>query len=148
MSSMRVWSMKSIYLEQIYLIDQMALDLISACPNLEILELGNCNGMDTLTVCSVKLKKLELKYFNRKETEVNLEIDCPNLISSSIIWFEAGKFCFKNLSSLVQFRTSDGYKRDECCGYWNKVVRTLDKVPHIRSLAVHKLVFCCTISNI
>ncbi|KAF2317825.1 hypothetical protein P3X46_022980 [Hevea brasiliensis] len=136
MSSMRLWSMKSICLDQIYLTDQMALDLISGCPNLEILELANCYGMDTLKVCSGKLKELELKYFIRNEIEVNLEIDCPNLISLSIVWFEVGNCCIKNLSSLVHFHTSIGHKRDEYYGYWNKIVRTLDQVPHIRSLAV------------
>ncbi|KAG8639167.1 hypothetical protein MANES_14G109200v8 [Manihot esculenta] len=135
-ANLRLLSMKSIYLDEIYLTDQMALDLINGCPNLEVLELGNCKGMDTLKVCSEKLKKLELKYFFCKENEVNLEIDCPNLVSLTIIWFEVGKCCVKNLSSLAHFRTFIGHRRDRYYGYWNKIMRMLDQVPHVRSLAV------------
>lgn len=67
---------------------------------------------------------------------MNLEIDCPNLVSLTIIWFEVGKCCVKNLSSLAHFRTFIGHRRDRYYGYWNKIMRMLDQVPHVRSLAV------------
>ncbi|XP_065881590.1 F-box/LRR-repeat protein At4g14096-like isoform X2 [Euphorbia lathyris] len=136
MSCMRLWTMKSVYLDQIYLSDQMVADLINGCPNLEVLELANCYGMDTLKVCSGKLKELVLEYFIRSDTEANLEIDCPNLVSLTIIWFEVGKCRVQNLSSLVRFHTSIGHKRDLYYGYWKKIVSILDQVPHIKSLLV------------
>ncbi|WCJ33255.1 F-box/RNI-like superfamily protein [Euphorbia peplus] len=136
MSGMRLCSMKSISLDQIYLSDQMAVDLISGCPNLEVLELANCYGMETLKVCSEKLKELVLEYFIRSETEANLEIDCPNLISLTIVWFEVGKCRVHNLSSLVRFQTSIGHKRGLYCGYWKRIVSILEHVPHIRTLLV------------
>ncbi|KAB5512863.1 hypothetical protein DKX38_029891 [Salix brachista] len=135
MESMNLWSMKEIFFDQIYMTDDMVLNLLKACPNIEVLKLENCYGMENLRLCSEKLKRLGLSSFYTAERELYLELDCPNLIWLSIDCVETGEFCIKNLSSLIEFRTSIMHKTEHY-GHWFKVVKQLHRIAHIKHLVV------------
>uniref|UniRef100_A0A3N7HIR6 Uncharacterized protein n=1 Tax=Populus trichocarpa TaxID=3694 RepID=A0A3N7HIR6_POPTR len=49
-----------------------------------------------------------------------------------------GQFCVKNLSSLIELRTSVVHKL-KYYGHWFKVVKQLHRIAHIKHLAVQKL---------
>ncbi|KAB5524449.1 hypothetical protein DKX38_022198 [Salix brachista] len=106
-----------------------------ACPNIEVLKLENCYGMENLRLCSEKLKRLGLSSFYTAERELYLELDCPNLVSLGIDCVETGEFCIKNLSSLIEFRTSTAHKTEHY-GHWFKVVKQLHRIAHIKHLVV------------
>ncbi|KAG5229832.1 F-box protein [Salix suchowensis] len=134
MESMNLSSMKEIFFYQIYMTDDMVLNLLKACPNIEVLKL-NCYGMENLRLCSEKLKRLGLSSFYTAERELYLELDCPNLVWLSIDCVETGEFCIKNLSSLIEFRTSIAHKTEHY-GHWFKVVKQLHRIAHIKHLVV------------
>ncbi|KAJ6291320.1 hypothetical protein OIU76_023393 [Salix suchowensis] len=46
-----------------------------------------------------------------------------------------GEFCIKNLSSLIEFRTSIAHKTEHY-GHWFKVVKQLHRIAHIKHLVV------------
>ncbi|KAJ6373859.1 hypothetical protein OIU78_029533 [Salix suchowensis] len=104
-------------LEMIYMTDDMVLNLLKACPNIE------------------KLKRLGLSSFYTAERELYLELDCPNLVWLGIDCVETGEFCIKNLSSLIEFRTSIAHKTEHY-GHWFKVVKQLHRIAHIKHLVV------------
>ncbi|KAB5524590.1 hypothetical protein DKX38_022339 [Salix brachista] len=106
-----------------------------ACPNIEVLKLENCYGMENLRLCSEKLKRLGLSSFYTAERELYLELDCPNLVWLGIDCVETGEFCIKNLSSLIEFRTSIAHKTEHY-GHWFKVVKQLHRIAHIKHLVV------------
>uniref|UniRef100_A0A6N2M302 F-box domain-containing protein n=1 Tax=Salix viminalis TaxID=40686 RepID=A0A6N2M302_SALVM len=85
MESMNLWSMKEIFFYQIYMTDDMVLNLLKACPNIEVLKLENCYGMENLRLCSEKLKRLGLSSFYTAKRELYLELDCPNLVWLTMI---------------------------------------------------------------
>ncbi|KAB5524588.1 hypothetical protein DKX38_022337 [Salix brachista] len=107
----------------------------NACPNIEVLKLENCYGMENLRLCSEKLKRLGLSSFYTAERELYLELDCPNLVWLGIDCVEMGEFCIKNLSSLIEFRTSIAHKTEHY-GHWFKVVKQLHRIAHIKHLVV------------
>uniref|UniRef100_A0A6N2LXT8 F-box domain-containing protein n=1 Tax=Salix viminalis TaxID=40686 RepID=A0A6N2LXT8_SALVM len=135
MESMNLWSMKEIFFYQIYMTDDMVLNLLKACPNIEVLKLENCYGMENLRLCSEKLKRLGLSSFYTAERELYLELDCPNLVWLGIDCVETGEFCIKNLSSLIEFCTSIAHKTEHY-GHWFKVVKQLHRIAHIKHLVV------------
>ncbi|KAJ6882610.1 hypothetical protein NC651_029017 [Populus alba x Populus x berolinensis] len=94
--------------------------------------------MENLRLCSEKLKRLDLSSFYTAERELYLELDCPNLAWLSIDCFEMGQFCVKNLSSLIELRTSIVHKL-KYYGHWFKVVKQHHRIAHIKLLAVQKL---------
>lgn len=146
MESMNLWSMKEIFFYQIYMTDDMVLNLLKACPNIEVLKLENCYGMENLRLCSEKLKRLGLSSFYTAERELYLELDCPNLVWLGIDCVETGEFCIKNLSSLIEFRTSIAHKTEHY-GHWFKVVKQLHRIAHIKHLVVQnwwRKVLLCT----
>ncbi|KAB5524452.1 hypothetical protein DKX38_022201 [Salix brachista] len=106
-----------------------------ACPNIEVLKLENCYGMENLRLCSEKLKRLGLLSFYIAERELYLELDCPNLVWLGIDCVETGEFCIKNLSSLIEFCTSIAHKTEHY-GHWFKVVKQLHRIAHIKHLVV------------
>ncbi|KAJ6287995.1 hypothetical protein OIU76_025414 [Salix suchowensis] len=110
-----------------------------ACPNIEVLKLENCYGMENLRLCSEKLKRLGLSSFYTAERELYLELDCPNLVWLGIDCVETGEFCIKNLSSLIEFRTSIAHKTEHY-GHGFKVVKQLHRIAHIKHLVVQNLV--------
>ncbi|KAB5524434.1 hypothetical protein DKX38_022183 [Salix brachista] len=116
MESMNLWSMKEIFFDQIYMTDDMVLNLLKACPNIE-------------------LKRLGLSSFYTAERELYLELDCPNLVWFGIDCVETGEFCIKNLSSLIEFRTSIAHKTEHY-GHGFKVVKQLHRIAHIKHLVV------------
>ncbi|XP_050215174.1 F-box/FBD/LRR-repeat protein At5g56420-like isoform X2 [Mercurialis annua] len=128
-------NLKSVYLDEVRLSDQMCSDLICGCSGLEVLELSKCYGMDCLYICSKSLKELDLKYFSRNGEEVDLEIDCPNLVRLNIFWVEVKKCCFKNLFNLVHFGYHIGHS-NSFYRYWSRFFSLLDQLPQIESLAV------------
>ncbi|CAK7324958.1 unnamed protein product [Dovyalis caffra] len=135
MESMNLWTMKDVYFDQIYMTDDVVLDLFKACPNIEVLKFEDCYGMENLRLCSEKLKRLDLLYFYTTERELYLELDCPNLVWLNIDCVEVGQFCVKNLSSLVEFHTSIVHKLEHY-GQWFKVVKQLHRIAHIKHLVV------------
>ncbi|KAG5229846.1 F-box protein [Salix suchowensis] len=135
MESMNLWSMKEIFFYQIYMTDYMVLNLLKACPNIEVLKLENCYGMENPRLCSEKLKRLGLSSFYTAERELYLELDCPNLVWLGIDCVETGEFCIKNLSSLIEFRTSIAHKTEHY-GHCFKVVKQLHRIAHIKHLVV------------
>ncbi|KAJ6291329.1 hypothetical protein OIU76_023402 [Salix suchowensis] len=120
---------------KIYMTDDMVLNWLKACPNIEVLKLENCYGMENLRLCSEKLKRLGLSSFYTAERELYLELDCPNLVWLGIDCVETGEFCIKNLSSLIEFRTSIAHKTEHY-GHWFKVVKQLHRIAHIKHLVV------------
>ncbi|XP_050220940.1 F-box/LRR-repeat protein At3g26922-like isoform X2 [Mercurialis annua] len=134
--SLNLWMLKSVYLDQVFLSDQMCLDLMSGCFNLEFLELESCYGMSSLKISSRSLKELEIKHFIRNDEEFDLEIDCGSLVRLNIVWFEVKNCWFKNLLNLVHFGTDIGHKNGLYYRYWSKIVGLLDQIPQIESLAV------------
>lgn len=135
MKSMNLWTMKDMFLYQIFMTDEMVSDLLKGCPNLEVFKLEDCYGMENLRICSGKLKRLHLGYFYTAERELYLEIDCPNLLWLNIECFDMGEFCVKNLSSLVEFRTFIIHAL-EFYRHWSKVMKQLPRVAHISRLVV------------
>ncbi|CAL8139725.1 unnamed protein product [Prunus armeniaca] len=136
MSTMRFCSIGSMYLDQVYLTDQIMSDLILGCPNLEALELQNCWGHHHLKICSTRLQKLVLGYFYDSELQETLVIDCPNLFSISFDCCAFDKFVLKNASSLVEFHVDIVHLIDGSYCYWSKVVRLLGQAPNVKHLNV------------
>ncbi|KAM7492306.1 hypothetical protein LguiA_035227 [Lonicera macranthoides] len=123
MSASKFGSIKSVYLDQIYLADEMVVDLILGCVNLEKMVLDYCYGMKSLRICSSKLKELSLWCFHtQNEEEESLEICCPNLRSISIINFQMGKYCIKDSNSLVEAHV-EFLQELRNYSYWSKVAR-------------------------
>ncbi|KAJ6373865.1 hypothetical protein OIU78_029539 [Salix suchowensis] len=110
-------------------------DAIMISPFLLLEMLENCYGMENLRLCSEKLKRLGLSSFYTAERELYLELDCPNLVWLGIDCVETGEFCIKNLSSLIEFRTSIAHKTEHY-GHWFKVVKQLHRIAHIKHLVV------------
>ncbi|KAJ6306097.1 hypothetical protein OIU78_021428 [Salix suchowensis] len=88
-----------------------------------------------LKLCREVKKRLGLSSFYTAERELYLELDCPNLVWLSIDCVETGEFCIKNLSSLIEFRTSIAHKTEHY-GHWFKVVKQLHRIAHIKHLVV------------
>ncbi|KAK9285578.1 hypothetical protein L1049_024773 [Liquidambar formosana] len=123
-------SLRSIFLDQIPLTDEMVSDLIIGCPNLESLTLEHCYAMKDLKIRGSKIKELYLRYFYCDEA--SLEIACPNLRLLNMKAFEVGKYSLKNSSALVEAYVFFLHKMD-CYVYWSKVVRLLG---HVKLLSV------------
>ncbi|PQP92280.1 F-box/LRR-repeat protein [Prunus yedoensis var. nudiflora] len=135
-STMRFCSIGSMYLDRVYLTDQIMSDLILDCPNLEALELQNCWGHHHLKICSTRLKKLVLGYFYDSEIQETLVIDCPNLFSISFDCCAFDKLILKNASSLVEFHVDMVHLIYRSYRYWSKVVRLLLQAPNVKHLNV------------
>ncbi|PQP92281.1 F-box/LRR-repeat protein [Prunus yedoensis var. nudiflora] len=136
MSTLRFYSIGSMFLNEVYLTDQAMRDLISGCPNLEALDLENCLAHHHMKICSTKLKRLALRYFYDSELKETILVDCPNLCSISFNCCAFDKFVLKNASSLVEFHVDILHKIDRSYRYWNKVVRLLGQAPNVKHLNV------------
>ncbi|KAI8558366.1 hypothetical protein RHMOL_Rhmol04G0086100 [Rhododendron molle] len=124
-------SVQSLYLDQIYLNDEMVSDLISGCPNLESLVLEYCCDMKELRIRSTRLKRLSLLYFHSQDkVEDSVEICAPNLRSFRIVCFEMGMYSMEGTTGLaeayVEFMHEERHYK-----YWSKVVRLLSGVKHL-----------------
>ncbi|PRQ52915.1 putative F-box domain, leucine-rich repeat domain, L domain-containing protein [Rosa chinensis] len=136
MSAMNLCSLRSIFIERIDLTDQMVRDLISGCPNLEDLELRSCVGLKNLNICSNRIKKLALGYDYDSESKQSIEIDCPNLCSLSFSDCSSAQFVLKEAPALVEFRVDFACLTDKYFDLWSKIVRLLEKAPHVEKLDV------------
>ncbi|KDP32220.1 hypothetical protein JCGZ_13827 [Jatropha curcas] len=129
-ASMGLSFLKSVFLDQVYLSDEMVSNLISGCVNLVFLGLEYCYGMKDVKICSLKITVLHLNYFTCEDG--SLEISCPNLVSLEMIGFHVEKYDFKNLSGLVEagvaFLHMWKYYR-----HWSQVMRFL---LHVKRLTV------------
>jgi len=124
-------SIQSLYLDQIYLTDEMVSDLILGCANLESLVLEYCYDMKELKICSSRLKRLSLLYFHsQNEEEESVEICAPNLVSFRIVCFEMGMYSLKETGSLVEAYVEFMHE-ERHYKYWSKVVRLLTGVKHL-----------------
>ncbi|KAK9924622.1 hypothetical protein M0R45_032983 [Rubus argutus] len=135
-ATMGLTSLSSLYLDEVYLTDQMVPDLISGCPNLDELELQHCWGMEKLKICSKRLKKLALGYFYDCDCRNTIEIDCPNLWFLKFDCCSFTQFVLKNGSCLVEFHIAIVHKRGEYYDLWSKVVKLLVQAPHVKHLNV------------
>ncbi|CAN6708194.1 unnamed protein product [Malus baccata var. baccata] len=136
LSTMRFWSIGSLFLDQIYFSDKMMGDLILGCPSLEDLELQNCWGHRHLKICSKRLKKLVLGHFyDDSYIRARILVDCPNLCSISFDCCSFYMFELKNASFLVEFRVIVHLIDLSDC-YWIRVVRLLEQVPNLKHLYV------------
>ncbi|XP_058210707.1 F-box/LRR-repeat protein At4g14096-like isoform X2 [Rhododendron vialii] len=122
---------QSLYLDQIYLNDEMVSDLISGCPNLESLVLEYCCDMKELRIRSTRLKRLSLLYFHSQdEEEESVEVCALNLRSFRIVCFEMGMYSMEGTTGLdeayVEFMHEERHYK-----YWSKVVRLLSGVKHL-----------------
>lgn len=130
-SSLAFKSIQSLYLDQIYLTDEMVSDLILGCANLESLVLEYCYDMKELKICSSRLKRLSLLYFHsQNEEEESVEICAPNLVSFRIVCFEMWMYSLKETGSLVEAYVEFMHE-ERHYKYWSKVVRFLTGVKHL-----------------
>ncbi|KAM1599703.1 hypothetical protein ACFX1Q_024874 [Malus domestica] len=142
LSTRRVWSIRSLFLDQVYLADQMVKDLILGCPNLEELELQKCSGHRHLKICSKRLKRLTLgMFFESSKQRETLLVDCPNLRSISFNCCSFFRLELKNASSLVEFRVDFVHMIHLSYSYWIKVVGLLEQVPNLKHLHVQNWLF-------
>ncbi|KAK9924626.1 hypothetical protein M0R45_032985 [Rubus argutus] len=95
-------SLRSVYLKKIDLTDEMVRDLTLGCPNLEDLELHTCEWLESLSICSTRLKKLVLEYEYFTHAMHTLEIDCPNLCSIRLRNCGFAHYVLNNATSLVE----------------------------------------------
>ncbi|PRQ52916.1 putative F-box domain, leucine-rich repeat domain, L domain-containing protein [Rosa chinensis] len=134
MAAMGLVSLSSMYLDEVYLTDQMVCDLISGCPNLEELELQNCWGMEKMKICSKKLKKLAFAYIYDSDNRNTIEIDCPNLCSISFDNCSFTQFVLKFAPALVEFSVSIVRIMEQDYGLWSRIVRLLEQAPYVKQL--------------
>lgn len=120
--------LNSVRLTEAYLTDDMLLDLVNLCENLEVLDLRRCNGMKHLRVCSSKLKILGLWFY--KCDDGSVEISAPGLCTLSFGFFEVGRYLLENASALVEARISF-IQEAENYWYWSKVLRLVSHVKHL-----------------
>ncbi|KAM5580791.1 F-box/LRR-repeat protein [Rosa sericea] len=135
MATVGMSSVRSIFLEDVDLTDQMWERLILGCPNLEDLELQNGGVDQNLRICSKSLKKLKFGYFYDCYYKNRVEIDCPNLVSLSFDCISFTQFRLKNASSLVEFHLNMVHL-DKYYDWWSKAVKLLGSAPNVKCVNV------------
>ncbi|KAK9924627.1 hypothetical protein M0R45_032986 [Rubus argutus] len=133
-ATMGLASLSSMYLDEVYLTDQMVRDLISGCPNLDELELQNCWGMEKLKICSKRLKKLALAYIYDPDSKNTVEIDCPNLCSLSFDNCSFTQFVLKFAPALVEFNVRLVRITEQDYVLWSRTVKLLEQAPYVKHL--------------
>ncbi|XP_004293482.1 PREDICTED: F-box/LRR-repeat protein At3g26922-like [Fragaria vesca subsp. vesca] len=140
-ASMCLGSVRSMFLEDVSLTDQMWELLIKGCPNLEDLELQNGLVEQNMRICSTSLKKLKFGYFYDCDDKNSLEIDCPNLVSLSFDNVSFTHFRLKNASSLVEFNLSIVHHVSRYYDLWSRTVKLLGSVPNVKRLNLQNWCF-------
>ncbi|XP_050384058.1 F-box/LRR-repeat protein At3g26922-like [Argentina anserina] len=135
MSALNLVAIRTAYLDQIELTDEMVRDFILGCPNLTDLEIQNCYGHEDLKIRSEKLKRLTLGYFYDMDERNTVEIDCCNLLFLEFDCCDFSQFSLKNAASLVEFHLAIVHM-DKYFHLWSKVVKLLEKAPNVKHLNV------------
>ncbi|TQD75849.1 hypothetical protein C1H46_038618 [Malus baccata] len=136
LSTMRFGSIRFICFNHVYLEDQAVKDLLSACPNLEVLEINSCLGPHHLEICSTSLRRLILEFGYIPKQKQTLLVDCPKLCSISIHSCDFEECVLKNASSLVEFLVDFPHRIDGSYRPWSNVVRLLEQAPNVKHLNV------------
>ncbi|CAI9112288.1 OLC1v1012710C1 [Oldenlandia corymbosa var. corymbosa] len=132
LSSMKVNSLREIYLEDFYSSDEEIENMMALCVNVEILSIVNVWGFRDLKIASPKLKHLKLFGSNEFKTERNsVEICAPSLESLILHLTYAGKYTLKDTPSLVEahLQFSDRSWWELAC--WTNAVSCLSGVTRL-----------------
>lgn len=121
-------AMKSLFLEQVYLTDEMISNLITGCANLQYLVIMHCYGMKDIRISSLNLKILGLWKFHCDEG--SLEISAPNLSKIGFYFFEVGRYVLEVTSALVEADVCFVHKAVNY-GYCCKAMRFLGNVERL-----------------
>uniref|UniRef100_A0A5B7AX73 F-box domain-containing protein n=1 Tax=Davidia involucrata TaxID=16924 RepID=A0A5B7AX73_DAVIN len=124
----RFETLRSIFLEQVYLTDDMVSDMVSGCLNLESLLITRCCGMKNVKISSSRLTNLGL--WHLRCDEGSIDISAPKLRKLTILFSEVGKYVLEETSALVEARVCFIHKAENYV-YWSKVMKLLGHVKRL-----------------
>ncbi|KAK4437315.1 F-box/FBD/LRR-repeat protein [Sesamum alatum] len=108
-------SLRSLYLDGVFIRDKVLYSVVSSCVNLEFLNLSCISYLRNFKIHSQSLKELELEVFkiHHYKDGGSLDIYAPNLHRISIVRFSLAEYCSRDLSSLVEANVVFSYERHE-----------------------------------